>query len=70
LAVSELLDYFDAVRESTLAYLEQMTPAKLAATYEHPRLGSITGAWILGHLLVEESQHLGQIVYIRGMIRG
>jgi hypothetical protein len=29
-----------------------------------------TGTWIIGHLLVEESQHLGQVAYIRGIIRG
>ena len=28
------------------------------------------GYWILGHVLVEESQHLGQVAYIRGMIKG
>jgi uncharacterized damage-inducible protein DinB len=67
-AMSDLLDYFDAVRQSTLAYLEQMTPAELETTYSHPRLRDITGAWILGHILVEESQHLGQVAYIRGMI--
>jgi len=69
-AMSDLLDYFDAVRQSTLAHLEQMTPVELEATYPHPRLTGITGAWILGHILVEESQHLGQVAYIRGMIRG
>ena len=26
--------------------------------------------WILGHILAEESQHLGQVAYIRGMQRG
>ena len=69
-AMSDLLDYFDAVRQSTLAHLEQMTPVELETTYPHPRLTGITGAWILGHILVEESQHLGQVAYIRGMIRG
>jgi hypothetical protein len=69
-AMSDVLDYFAAVRHSTLAHLEQMTPEQLEATYAHPRLKGITGAWILGHILVEESQHLGQIAYIRGMIRG
>ena len=29
-----------------------------------------TGFWILGRLISEESQHLGQISYIRGIIRG
>lgn len=69
-AMSDLLAYFDAVRQSTLAHLEHMTPADLEATYSHPRRSGITGAWILGHILVEESQHLGQVAYIRGMIRG
>jgi hypothetical protein len=32
--------------------------------------GPITWGWILGHVMVEESQHLGQIAFIRGMIRG
>ncbi len=69
-AMSDLLAYFDAVRQSTLAHLEHMSPADLEVTYAHPRHRGITGAWILGHILVEESQHLGQVAYIRGMIRG
>lgn len=69
-AMSGLLAYFDAVRQSTLAHLAQMTAADVATIYDHPRLRDLTGAWILGHILVEESQHLGQIAYIRGMIRG
>ena len=70
LAMFELLAYFDAVRKSTLAHLERMTPEQLAATYPHSRRKGITGAWILGHILVEESQHLGQVAFIRGMIHG
>lgn len=69
-AMPDLLDYFEAVRKASLAHLERMTPEQLEAAYPHPRLKGITGAWVLGHLLVEESQHLGQIAYIRGMIRG
>ena len=68
--MSDMLTYFDAVRQSTLAHLEQMTSADMEATYDHPRRTGITGSWILGHILVEESQHLGQVAYIRGMIRG
>jgi hypothetical protein len=30
----------------------------------------MTGAWVFGHAIVEESQHLGQIAFIRGMQRG
>jgi hypothetical protein len=69
-AMSDILDCFDAVRKSTLAHLERMTPEQLEATYAHPRLTGTTGAWILGHILVENSQHLGQVAYIRGIIRG
>ena len=68
--MSDMLTYFDAVRQSTLAHLEQMTSADMEATYDHPRRTGITGSWIMGHILVEESQHLGQVAYIRGMIRG
>jgi len=32
--------------------------------------GPITWGWILGHVIVEESQHLGQVALIRGIIRG
>ena len=69
-AMSDTLAYFDSVRQSTLAHLEQMTSADLAVIYSHPRRTGLTGAWILGHILVEEGQHLGQVAYIRGMIRG
>ena len=68
--MSDLLAYFDAVRQSTLAYLEQMISTDIETTYSHPRLANLTGGWILGHILVEESQHLGQVTYIRGMARG
>ena len=68
--MSDMLTYFDAMRQSTLAHLEQMTSTDMEATYDHPRRTGITGSWILGHILVEESQHLGQVAYIRGMIRG
>ena len=69
-AMSDIMAYFDSVRRATLAHLEQMTSADIEATYSHPRRSGITGSWILGHILVEEGQHLGQVSYIRGMIRG
>ena len=69
-AMSDILAYFNSVRQSTLTHLAQMTPADLEARYSHPRRSGIRGDWILGHILVEEGQHLGQVGYIRGMIRG
>jgi hypothetical protein len=66
----DLIAYFDAVRAVTRHYLAQATEADLAQEYPHPRLGSCTGAWIIGHILVEESQHVGQVALLRGMMRG
>jgi uncharacterized damage-inducible protein DinB len=70
IALQDLMAYFDAVRVVTRHYLEQATDADLAQTYPHPRFGECTGAWIVGHILVEESQHVGQVALIRGMVRG
>ena len=48
----------------------QATDADLARECRHPRQGVVTRTWIVGHLLVEESQHTGQAAMIRGMMRG
>lgn len=70
IALADLLAYFDAVRAITLPYVAQATEADLMRQYQHPRRGALTGWWILGHLLVEESQHVGQVALIRGILRG
>jgi hypothetical protein len=54
----------------TPQYLERATDADLSREYPLPRGGMVTGSWILGHILVEESQHLGQVALLRGMMRG
>jgi hypothetical protein len=68
--LTDLMAYFDAVRAVTRRYLDQATDADLSREYHSPRLGPLTGAWIMGHILVEESQHVGQVALLRGMIRG
>jgi uncharacterized damage-inducible protein DinB len=70
LPLTDLLTYFAAVRAVTRQYLEQATEADLSREYPRSRGGVVTGNWIVGHLLVEESQHLGQVALIRGMMRG
>lgn len=70
LPLTDLMAYFDAVRVVTRHYLTHVTDADLAQEYQHPRLGTITGAWAVGHILVEVSQHVGQVELIRGMMRG
>lgn len=68
-AVSDLLDYYDDVREATFGVIDRMIPVDVANVYS-PGTQSTTWGWILAHVIVEESQHLGQIAFIRGMIRG
>ena len=48
-----------------------MTDDDLGKSYSHPRTNpGPTVNWVLAHLLVEEAQHLGQVAYVRGMLRG
>ncbi len=68
--LTDLMAYFDAGRIVTRQYLDQATDADLSREYHHPHMGALTETWIVGHILVEESQHVGQIALIRGMVRG
>ncbi len=67
--LGDLMAYFEAVRGVTRQYLDQATEADLSRTY-HYRGNGRPGTWIVGHILVEESQHTGQVAMIRGMMRG
>ncbi len=69
--INEMMDYYREAREVTLDHLDQMPIEDLDKKFYHPRRKiAVTGAWVLGHILVEEAQHLGQIAYLRGMMRG
>jgi uncharacterized damage-inducible protein DinB len=70
ISLTDLLAYFNAVRAVTRQYLEQATDADLSQECPHPRGGTVPVSWVLGHILVEESQHLGQVALLRGMMRG
>lgn len=65
-----LISYFDSVRSATLTYISQISEADLE-TCPHPgkRPGYTIGK-MLSHILVEESQHTGQVAYIRGIQKG
>ena len=58
------------MHDSVITCLENSTDKDLSKEFSHKRLGFKKGDWIWGHIIVEESQHLGQIAYIRGMIKG
>jgi len=68
--LTELIAYFDAVRAVTRNYLAHATDTDLAREYQSSRLGTVTHAWIFGHILVEISEHVGQVELLRGMMRG
>ena len=69
-----LLGYHEACREQTLEYISYVDPAELdkRSPFEalHRQLPDITKGGILAHVVVETAQHLGQIGYIRGILRG
>ncbi len=70
IAIEDLLAYFDAVRAKTLPVVDALTVADLEKTFPSARPVSPTVAWVLGHLAIEQGQHLGQVSYVRGMLRG
>ncbi len=65
-----LTEYAQAVRETTLAYLEQSTPEEIGRPRDVGWREPYCVGSALSHLLVEECQHVGQIAYIRGVLRG
>ena len=58
------------VRAVTFAEFDKMTDADMSLPWSHPKSSLTSIASIFGHIIVEESQHLGQIAFIRGMLRG
>lgn len=66
-----VMDYYRSIRNETSDYFENvMREDDLSRVIEHTNFRGWTGAGILGRLLCEEAQHLGQIEYLRGMMRG
>ena len=69
--VPTVMQYYNSVRNQTSHYFKNtITENDLSRVIEHTNFRGWTGAQILGRLLCEEAEHLGQIEYIRGMIRG
>ena len=64
------MSYYDSVRATTLAYLDSISEDDLE-TCPHPdsRPGYTVGK-MFSHVIVEESQHTGQVAYLRGIQRG
>ncbi len=67
--ISLLLEYYDEVRAATFKCIDGMDDGDTGKIDIRDGRDSSWG-WILGHIVVEESQHLGQVAFIRGLIRG
>ena len=68
--IDDMMTYYDSVRAVTLDYLQGVTPEELDRIPEPERRPGYTIGRMFSHLIVEESQHVGQIAYLRGMQRG
>ena len=73
ISIERILAYFDAVHESTLRVIETLTDGDLDKNHsgrhwrepEGPKVNRV-----LSHLVIEASEHIGQVAFIRGMLRG
>jgi uncharacterized damage-inducible protein DinB len=62
-------EYFGDVRARTQAFIDSLTEDHLDLPLR-PSSASVSIAQVLSHLVVEQSQHLGQVAFIRGVQRG
>jgi uncharacterized damage-inducible protein DinB len=69
-AIADCLAYYEAVRRATLRYLDGLTLADWERCPDPARHPGSTIGRMLSHLIVEGSQHLGQVAYLRGLQRG
>ena len=66
----ELLnEYAEAVRAGTIEFLDGLSPDDLDRFPDPKRPKACIGS-MLSHVAVEESQHVGQVAYLRGIQRG
>ena len=68
--IKDVVAYFDAVRSETLEYLRSMDASELERCPMPEERPGYTVGRALSHLVVEESHHMGQVGYLRGLQRG
>ena len=64
------MTYFDSVRRETYRYLDGLSADDLSTSPHPERRPGYTVGKMFSHVIVEESQHTGQVAYIRGLQRG
>ena len=69
LSIDVLMEYYTSVRTEFFDYIDSLTEEDLVGL-PNPRRPEFPVGETLKHIVVEEAQHVGQIAYIRGMLRG
>jgi uncharacterized damage-inducible protein DinB len=68
--MEEMMAYYTSVREETLRFVDGLTQDDLDKCPHPERRPGYTIGKMFSHVIVEESQHVGQIAYLRGIQRG
>ena len=69
--VQTLQDYHDAVYERTKEYLETVTSADLDVELDEPQYQPLPTLGVrLVSIINDNTQHVGQAAYLKGVIRG
>ena len=64
-----LMNNHNILREGTIKFITNIEDEDLSLDYTFG-IRQVKGYFVIGRLMTELSQHLGQVSYIRGMIRG
>ena len=68
--IDEMMAYYDVVREATLQYLKSVSAKDLETCPQPDQRPGYSIGRMFSHVIVEESQHVGQAAYLRGLLRG
>lgn len=66
----DLKAYSDTVRAQTIACIKSIPVEKLDKVINMPFLGEIKISSLLALIMVHQSEHIGEISYVRGLQRG
>jgi len=65
-----LMTYYKTIRQTTFQYLDDLTQEDINKCPQPKRRPGYTIGRMFSHIIVEESQHVGQVAYLRGLHRG
>ena len=68
--IDDIMTYYDSFRRGTYGYLDGLSAEDLSISPHPERRPGYTVGKMFSHVIVEESQHTGQVAYIRGLQRG